>query len=51
MKEERKQIKSAHIINIVECDGATCVSVGDNDSRYYASPKYKKQLTTNRYKR
>lgn len=41
----RRVIRSANTLNIIECEGAICVSVGDNCSKYYASDKYKKQLT------
>ncbi len=37
-------------INIVECDGAVCVSVGNKDNRYYAQWVSSRILNIKRYK-
>lgn len=29
-------------VNIVRCDGATCISIGNNDSKYYANDNSRK---------
>jgi hypothetical protein len=44
-----KKVKN-ETINIVECDGAVCVSVNHNDNRYYAQGVSSKVLNVKRYK-
>lgn len=43
-----KKVKN-ETINIVECDGAVCVSMNDNDNRYYAKGVSGKALDIKRY--
>lgn len=44
-----KKVKNG-TINIVECDGAVCISVNHNDNRYYAQGVSSKVLNVKRYK-
>lgn len=44
-----KKVKN-ETINIVECEGAVCVSVNNNDRRYYAQGVSSKKLDVVRYK-
>lgn len=37
-------------VNIVKCDGAICVSVNNNDRRYYAQGVSSRMLDVKRYK-
>lgn len=37
-------------LNIVECEGAICVSVNNNDRRYYAQGVSSRMLDVKRYK-
>ena len=37
-------------VNIVKCDGASCVSVNSNDRRYYAQKVSSRMLNVKRYK-
>lgn len=37
-------------INIVQCEGAVCVSVNHNDDRYYAQGVSSRMLNVKRYK-
>lgn len=37
-------------VNIVKCEGATCVSVNNNDRRYYAQGVSSRMLDVKRYK-
>lgn len=47
-----KTIKKIKIetINVVQCDGAVCVSVNNNDRRYYAQGVSSRMLDVKRYK-
>lgn len=47
-----KTIKKVKIktINIVQCDGAACVSMNHNDDRYYAQGVSSRMLYVKRYK-
>ena len=44
-----KKVKN-ETINIVECDGAVCVSMNYNDDRYYAQGVSSRVLNVKRYK-
>lgn len=44
-----KTIKN-ETINIVECDGAVCVSMNHNDDRYYAQGVSSRMLDVKRHK-
>lgn len=44
-----KKVKN-ETINIVECDGAVCVSMNHNDVRYYAQGVNSRMLDVKRYK-
>lgn len=37
-------------INIVECEGVSCVSINNNDRRYYAQKVGSRILNVKRYK-
>ena len=37
-------------VNIVKCEGAICVSVNNNDMRYYAQGVSSRMLDVKRYK-
>lgn len=37
-------------VNIVECDGAVCVSMNHNDDRYYAQGVSSRMLDVKRHK-
>lgn len=39
-----------YVINIISCNGATCVSVNNNDSIYYAQGVSSRILDIKRYK-
>lgn len=47
-----KTIKKIKIetINVVQCDGAVCVSMNHNDDRYYAQGVSSRILNVKRYK-
>jgi hypothetical protein len=49
MKTIKKLVKK-DTINIVECDGAVCVSVNENFDRYYAQGVSSKKLNIKKYK-
>ena len=45
-----KVIKREEVINLVQCEGAICVSVNRNDRRYYAQGVSSRMLDVKRYK-
>lgn len=47
-----KTIKKVKIetINVVQCDGAVCISMNHNDGRYYAQGVSSRILDVKRYK-
>lgn len=47
-KVSKEQVKK-DTINIVECEGGMCVSINDNDNRYYAKGVSGKALDIKRY--
>lgn len=36
MKNRMKKESKKTVLNLVHCDNAICVSIGNNDNRYYA---------------
>lgn len=45
-----KTVKKKETINLINCDGAVCVSVNQNDNRYYAQGVSSRVLDVKRYK-
>lgn len=46
----KKVIKKEETINIVQCDGAVCISMNHNDNKYYAQGVSSRMLDVKRHK-
>lgn len=49
MKNRMKKESKKTVLNIIHCDNAVCVSVGNNDDRYYAKNLKSRQLVKEVY--
>lgn len=48
--EQAKKLESLEVINLVECEGAICVSVGNHKERYYADNIDSRQVKFKKYR-